>query len=142
MALNSSIEWTDATWNPITGCTKISPGCQFCYAERLTNRFQRQDFSEIILHPDRLSLPLRWRLPKRIFVNSMSDLFHEKVPLQFVDEVFEVMTEASKHVFQILTKRPDRLIEWQRSRAKWISIPAHVWLGVSVESSQYLWRVD
>jgi protein gp37 len=142
MALDSAIEWTDATWNPVTGCTKISPGCKFCYAERLTERFGRQPFSEIRLHPARLSLPLRWRGSRRIFVNSMSDLFHEKVPAGFIVQVFDVMTQAPQHVFQVLTKRPERLLAWRRSGAWPHPIPPHIWLGVSVESADYLWRVD
>jgi protein gp37 len=141
MALDSAIEWTDATWNPVTGCTKVSPGCKFCYAERLTERFGRQLFTDIRLHPERLSLPLRWRAARRIFVNSMSDLFHEKVPDAFISAVFGVMAQAPQHVFQVLTKRPERLVEWHDS--VWCCpIPAHVWLGVSVESAAYLWRVD
>jgi protein gp37 len=142
MAVDSAIEWTDATWNPVTGCTKISPGCKFCYAERLTERFGRQPFTEIRLHPERLSLPLRWRGSRRIFVNSMSDLFHEKVPPAFISQVFDMMAETPQHVFQVLTKRPERLLEWYRSRIWPDPIPAHVWVGVSVESADYLWRVD
>lgn len=142
MGDHSSIEWTDATWNPVTGCTKISPGCKFCYAERLTIRFGRQVFSEIVLHPERLSLPRRWKTPRRIFVNSMSDLFHEDVPTAFINEVFGVMSECRQHVFQVLTKRPERLVQWHQSEAPRRELPFHVWLGVSVESAQYLWRVD
>lgn len=142
MALDSAIEWTDATWNPVTGCTKVSPGCKFCYAERLTERFGRQPFTEIRLRPERLSLPLRWRGSRRIFVNSMSDLFHEKVPDAFIAQVFDVMARAPQHVFQVLTKRPERVLEWRRSGAWPGMIPPHVWLGVSVESPAYLWRVD
>ena len=142
MALDSAIEWTDATWNPVTGCTKVSPGCKFCYAERLTERFGGQPFTEIRLHPERLSLPLRWRSPRRIFVNSMSDLFHEKVADWFIAQVFDVMAQTPHHVFQVLTKRPDRLLAWQRSGSWPHSVPPHIWLGVSVESAAYLWRVD
>lgn len=142
MALESAIEWTDATWNPVTGCTKVSPGCKFCYAERLTERFGRQPFNKIVLHPERLLLPLRWRRPRRIFVNSMSDLFHETVPAEFIGKVFDVMAQAPQHVFQVLTKRPHRLLAWQRSRVWPHSIPPYVWLGVSVESSDYLCRVE
>jgi len=116
MASDSAIEWTDATWNPVTGCTKVSPGCKFCYAERLTERFGRGKFTDVTLHPDRLELPLHWRTPRMIFVNSMSDLFHERVPLQYVDQVFEIMTRATHHVFQVLTKRPERLVAWHRIR--------------------------
>ena len=139
MGDHSAIEWTDATWNPVTGCTKISPGCKFCYAERLTERWGRGDFRKITLHSDRLELPIRWRAPRRIFVNSMSDLFHEKVPFDYVDQVFEVMAQARQHVFQVLTKRPDRLVLWHERHGR-LAIPSHVWLGVSVESSEYLWR--
>src|SRR2546428_5630428 len=139
MGDRSAIEWTDATWNPVTGCTKISPGCKFCYAERLTERFGRQVFTDVKIHPDRLALPLRWRSARRIFVNSMSDLFHERVPDAFIDSVFATMTRATQHSFQVLTKRPDRLIEWQRGGR---AVPPHVWIGVSVESVGYLWRID
>ncbi len=143
MALNSGIELTDATWNPVTGCTKVSPGCKFCYAERLTERFGPRPFSEIVLHPERLDLPLRWKGPRRIFVNSMSDLFHEKVPFAFIDRVFDIMTQAPQHVFQVLTKRPHRLLAWHRSvGGRMRSVPPNVWLGVSVESAAYVWRVD
>lgn len=128
MASLSAIEWTDATWNPVTGCTKVSPGCKYCYAERLTKRFGQQRFSDIVLHPDRLELPLRWRAPKMVFVNSMSDLFHERVPFEFIDSVFEVVRRASHHTFQVLTKRPDRLLAWHwaggRTRR---SRPTHGW---------------
>src|SRR2546426_20086 len=140
MGDHSAIEWTDSTWNPVTGCTKISPGCKFCYAERITERWGRADFRTITLHPDRLPLPLRWRAPRRIFVNSMSDLFHEKVPIDFIEDVFDVMERANHHVFQVLTKRVDRLLQWHRDSGR--KIPAHVWVGVSVESAPYLWRVD
>ena len=142
MAEFSAIEWTDATWNPVTGCTKVSPGCKFCYAERLTERFGQLRFSDIRLHPDRLDLPLRWKAPRRIFVNSMSDLFHENIPARFINHVFDTMRSARQHVFQVLTKRPDRLLEWQRSGTWPLDIPQNVWLGVSVESANYLWRVD
>ena len=142
MALDSAIEWTDATWNPVSGCTKVSPGCKFCYAERLTERFRLQAFTEIKLHPERLGLPLRWRAARRIFVNSMSDLFHEKVPFSFIAHVFDVMSRAPQHVFQVLTRRPERLLEWRDSEAWPHAIPANIWLGVSVESAAYLWRVD
>lgn len=142
MSSHSGIEWTDATWNPVTGCTKISPGCKFCYAERLMKRFGRQKFSEVALHPDRLELPLHWRAPRMIFVNSMSDLFHDRVPLSFVDRVFEVMTRANQHVYQVLTKRPDRLLAWQRGRDSARRIAPNVWIGVSIESKAYMWRAE
>ena len=134
----SAIEWTDATWNPVTGCTKISPGCAHCYAEALTLRFKRggpflPGKTTIQLHADRLGLPGKWKKPRRIFVNSMSDLFHEEVPFEFVREVFLRMSEYDQHTYQVLTKRPDRMldfVEW----ADGLEWPAHVWAGVSVEN--------
>jgi protein gp37 len=142
VAENSAIEWTDATWNPVTGCTKVSPGCKFCYAERLTERFGQQRFSDIRLHPDRLVLPLQWKTPRYIFVNSMSDLFHDRVPMNFINQVFDTMGAASQHMFQVLTKRPDRLLDWRRLGVWSSRIPSNIWLGVSVESEAYLWRVN
>jgi protein gp37 len=142
LASLSAIEWTDATWNPVTGCTKVSPGCTYCYAERLTKRFGRGDFTDVTMHPDRLDLPLRWRAPRMIFVNSMSDLFHDKITPDFIDQVFGVMERADHHIFQILTKRPDRLLSWHRDAQDGRPIPANVWLGVSVESMRYAGRVD
>jgi protein gp37 len=140
----SAIEWTDATWNPVTGCTQVSPGCKHCYAERLAKRLQamgsrryRNGF-KVTMHPDVLSLPLTWRRPRRIFVNSMSDLFHEQLPEDFIQSVFEVMTRADWHVFQVLTKRAVRLAEIS-PRLPW---PGNVWQGVSVENAQYVWRVS
>jgi Bacteriophage protein gp37 len=144
MADNSHIEWTDATWNPVTGCSKVSAGCKNCYASRLAFRLRAmgseryRNAFEVTLHPDALELPKRWRSPKRIFVNSMSDLFHEKVPLSFIQEVFDVMRECSHHTFQVLTKRSARLRKLS-DRIKW---PPNVWMGVSVEDSQVLNRVD
>jgi protein gp37 len=142
MALDSAIEWTEATWNPVTGCTKVSPGCKFCYAERLTERFGGQRFSDVVLHPRRLELPLRWRRGRRVFVNSMSDLFHADVPGEFIRAVFDVMVRAPQHLYQVLTKRPERACEWVASPDWNRPIPRHVWLGVSVETAAYLWRVD
>ncbi len=140
----SEIEWTDSTWNPVTGCTKISQGCKHCYALRFAERFRgvrghpyEQGF-DIRLWPDRLELPLSWKTPHRIFVNSMSDLFHEQVPLDFVRKVFETMRRARWHTFQVLTKRADRLLELSSS-LEW---PSNVWMGVSVERSDYAWRID
>jgi protein gp37 len=141
MGEQSAIEWTDSTWNPVTGCTKVSPGCKFCYAERVTERWGRRKFTDIVLHPDRLELPLRWRAPRRIFVNSMSDLFHERVPLEFIHQVFDVMARADRHIFQVLTKRADRMVQWFREWGR-APIPAHIWMGVSVELASYLWRID
>jgi protein gp37 len=144
MANSSHIEWTDATWNPITGCSKISPGCKFCYAERLAHRLQamgqrnyRNGF-EITLQPHMLNHPLRWRQPRRVFVNSMSDLFHADVPATYIKRVFDVMRRASWHQFQVLTKRSDRLLELDHI-LKW---QPHIWMGVSIENEDYLFRMD
>ena len=144
MGDQSSIEWTDATWNPVTGCTKISPGCKHCYAERLAARLQamgnpryRRGF-DVTLHEDQLDLPLRWRQPRRIFVNSMSDLFHEAVPDAFIARAFEVMARAHWHTFQILTKRAERL----RTLAPSLRWAPHIWQGVSVESARYIERIE
>lgn len=138
MALRSAIEWTDATWNPVTGCTKVSPGCAHCYAETITLRFKRggpflPGKTTIRLHSDRLRLPLTWKAPRHIFVNSMSDLFHEEVPDWFIQQVFTVMEQANKHTFQILTKRHDRLQVLSR-QLEW---PTNVWMGVSVENQYW-----
>jgi len=127
MGDKTSIEWTDATWNPVTGCTKVSPGCKHCYAERITERFSLQRFTDITLHEERLEQPLRWRGPRRIFVNSMSDLFHEAIPERFIRRVFDVMVKADWHTFQILTKRAERLA----NLAPTLPWPANVWQGVS-----------
>ena len=135
----TAIEWTDATWNPVTGCTKVSPGCAHCYAEAITLRFKRcgpflPGKTTIRLHEDRLNQPAQWQTPRMIFVNSMSDLFHEEVPFSSVREVFEVMEACSWHTYQVLTKRPDRMLEYAESTiggGKW---PSHVWAGVSVEN--------
>ena len=144
MAENSHIEWTDATWNPVTGCSKVSPGCKRCYAERLAGRLQamgqknyRMGF-QVTLQPEMLSHPLKWRQPRRIFVNSMSDLFHEEVPDSYITEVFSVMRHAHWHQFQVLTKRSERLREVD-TLLRW---EPNIWMGVSVESEKYLERVD
>ena len=150
MSEHSKIEWTDATWNPVTGCTKISPGCKHCYAQTFAERFRgvpghpfEQGF-DLRLWPERLELPLAWRTPKRIFVNSMSDLFHEKVPDSFVDRVFDTMLEAKWHRFQVLTKRADRMSEYfRRRRIRFDSLDLeqpHIWLGASVETQEYVHR--
>ena len=137
----SAIEWTDATWNPVTGCTKVSPGCAHCYAEAITLRFKRggpylPGKATIKLHPERLDDPGKWRSPRLVFVNSMSDLFHEEVPFEFVAEVFAKMREHDKHTYQVLTKRPARMLEYVRwiDSEKW---PDHVWAGVSVENQYW-----
>jgi protein gp37 len=144
MGERSGIEWTDATWNPITGCTKISPGCKHCYAERMAMRLQAMENPnyangfELTLQEHMLELPLSWKKPQMIFVNSMSDLFHKDVPLEFIQRVFDVMQQASWHRFQILTKRSERLLE-VNSQIAW---PANVWMGVSVENQSYTFRIN
>lgn len=133
MSAITSIEWTDRTWNPVTGCTKVSQGCKNCYAETIANRFWKdRKFTDVRVHPERLGEPLRWRKPSRIFVNSMSDLFHEDVPDEFIMRVFDVMDSASRHTFQILTKRPERMLHVMKNA----SPISNVWLGVSVEDQK------
>ena len=139
MSERSRIEWTDATWNPVTGCTKVSPGCAHCYAEAVTLRFRRggpylPGKATIRLHHDRLADPGRWRRPRRVFVCSMSDLFHEEIPWDYVTAVFDRMSRHSQHIYQVLTKRPERMAEYSARMDTW---PAHVWAGVSVENQ--LW---
>ncbi len=144
MAANSQIEWTESTWNPLTGCTKISPGCKHCYAERMALRLQAMgqpnytNGFQVTLHPHVLELPLQWKKPQVIFVNSMSDLFHEAVPVDFIHQVFEVMRKAHWHQFQVLTKRSERLAQLSPQ----IDWPENVWMGVSVESSHYTFRIE
>ncbi len=131
----SKIEWTDAVWNPVTGCTKVSQGCKHCYAERFAKR-QGYDFSQVELHPERLEIPLNWRKPKRVFVDSMSDLFHPNVPDYFIGKVFEIMNLAYNHTFQILTKRPERMVVFATTFRDFVGILPNVWLGVSVENQK------
>lgn len=144
MARGSGIEWTESTWNPVTGCTKVSPGCKHCYAERMAERLQAMgqrnyvDGFRLKLQPHMLELPLQWRKPQTVFVNSMSDLFHEGVPFEYIRQVFEVMSRAHWHRFQVLTKRAERLAELA-PRLPW---PPNVWMGVSVEIEKYRWRID
>jgi protein gp37 len=144
MSEKSPIEWTNSTWNPVTGCTKVSPGCKHCYAETFSERWRgipghpyEQGF-DLRLWPDRLDLPLTWKKPRTIFVNSMSDLFHENVPFSFIRRVFRTMEKASWHIFQVLTKRSERMA---RITPK-LDLPPNAWLGVSIEASKYLWRAD
>jgi protein gp37 len=144
MAEHSRIEWTSASWNPVTGCSQVSPGCAHCYAKTFAERWRgvpghpyEQGF-DLRLWPDRLELPLRWRKPKLIFVNSMSDLFHEDIPLDTVKRVFDVMEQAGQHVFQVLTKRHERLVELA-PRLRW---PENVWIGVSIENRRFVHRAD
>jgi len=143
----SGIEWTDSTWNPVTGCTKVSPGCKNCYAETFAERWRgipdhpyEQGF-DLRLWPGRLSLPLSWKEPRTIFVNSMSDLFHKDVPDGFILQVFKTMLQATHHTFQILTKRAERMMQWTRESFKNTKVPPHIWLGVSVENQDYMWRI-
>lgn len=144
MSDQSQIEWTNATWNPVTGCTKVSQGCKNCYAERFAERWRgipghayEQGF-DLKLWPDRLNIPLHWKEPRMIFVNSMSDLFHEEVPLNYIQDVFQAMKEAFWHTFQILTKRSGRLLELSHQ----LDWPDNVWMGVSVENMKVASRVD
>ena len=144
MAQNSKIEWTESTWNPVTGCTKISAGCKNCYAERMALRLKAAGSPNYVngfrvtLHPHALEIPLRWKQPRTIFVNSMSDLFHKDVPFDFISKIFDVMCRASHHRFQILTKRSDRLLELS-SKLTW---PKNVWMGVTVENADCTFRID
>jgi protein gp37 len=143
MAGYSCIEWTDATWNPVTGCTKVSPGCKNCYAERMARRLramgvpQYRNGFRLTLHENALTIPLRWRKPRMVFVNSMSDLFHEDIPFDFIQRAFGVMQAARQHTFQVLTKRPEIALE----HADGLPWPENVWLGTSVENADYVHRV-
>ncbi|MBU0678234.1 MAG: phage Gp37/Gp68 family protein [Verrucomicrobia bacterium] len=144
MATKSSIEWTESTWNPVTGCTKISSGCKHCYAERMAKRLHamgqpnyRNGF-KVTCHPETLGIPLKWKKPQMIFVNSMSDLFHREVPVEFIDEIFFTMNEARWHCFQVLTKRPGRLLQLA-GRFTWTS---NIWMGVTVENERHIDRID
>ena len=144
MARRSKIEWTEMTWNPVTGCTKVSPGCKHCYAQRMAKRLQAmgspnyRDGFKLTLQPHSLEAPLRWKTPRVVFVNSMSDLFHNNVPLDYIQRVFDVMRRADWHTFQVLTKRADRLRELDGE----IDWPPNVWMGVSVENTAYRHRID
>ena len=144
MGEQTSIEWTGSTWNPVTGCHKISPGCKNCYAARLAPRLQAMGNPRyangfaVTLHHDLIELPKKWAKPRRVFVNSMSDLFHDEVPTTFIQSVFATVASAQRHTFQVLTKRPERALEL----AEELPWPANLWLGVSVENDEYLSRVD
>jgi protein gp37 len=143
MALKSSIEWTESTWNPVTGCNKISPGCKNCYAERMAKRLKAmgsenyENGFKLTTHDHVVNLPLQWRKPQVIFVNSMSDLFHKNVPLDFILKVFETMNKSHWHIFQVLTKRSDRLLELN----KYLPWSKNIWMGVSVENQDYTFRI-
>lgn len=140
----SAIEWTESTWNPITGCTKVSPGCKHCYAERMARRLQAMGQPnyergfDVSLHEHVLELPLKWKKPQMVFVNSMSDIFHDDVPEAFIQRIFSTMRRATWHTFQVLTKRAERL-EKLGCRLDW---PPNVWMGVTVESPKYLYRLE
>ncbi|MCC7508222.1 MAG: phage Gp37/Gp68 family protein [Planctomycetes bacterium] len=144
MGDHSAIEWTEATWNPVTGCDKVSPGCKHCYAERMAKRLQLMGQANyangfaVTTQPKMLSVPLGWRRPRTIFVNSMSDLYHKDVPLEYIQRVFRAMNDAHWHQYQVLTKRADRLAELS-PELPW---SPHIWQGVSVESAAYTWRID
>jgi protein gp37 len=147
MAEKSAIEWTDATWNPVTGCTKISPGCDNCYAARFSERFRGvpghpfQTGFDLTLRPERLLQPLAWARPRMIFVNSMSDLFHKHIPADYVDAVFDTMERATWHKYQVLTKRSSLLRKFINGRYMDRAAPAHIWLGVSIENEQTISRI-
>jgi protein gp37 len=141
----SKIEWTETTWNPVTGCSKVSPGCKFCYAETMHKRLYsmglekyNEPFSAVRCHPDALNIPFSWKKSRTVFVNSMSDLFHEEVPLAFIQQVFATMADCSQHTFQILTKRHERL----RELAPDLDWPPNVWMGVSVENKTFTHRIE
>jgi protein gp37 len=146
----TAIEWTDSTWNPVTGCSKVSPGCANCYAETLSLRFgwstapwtPANAAENVILHPERLLLPTRWRQPRRVFVNSMSDLFHELVPDPYIRQVFDVMAQCPQHEFQVLSKRPERMRAVHRVWTERHGILPNVWLGTSIENDRWVGRAD
>ena len=144
MGEKSSIEWTEATWNPLTGCNRVSPGCKNCYAERMSVRLKamgQPNYSngfKLALHEKSLAIPFHWKKPMNIFVNSMSDLFHEEVPIDFINRVFDVMNKAHWHRFQVLTKRSERLLDLS-PQLHWAS---NIWMGVSAENQDYIYRID
>lgn len=146
----TAIEWTDQTWNPVTGCSKVSPGCAHCYAETLSLRFgwskkpwtPENAAENVVLHPERLNKPLTWRKPSMVFVNSMSDLFHEEIPDEFIWRVWMVMAEAERHTFQVLTKRPERAAELLRKWNLMCWALPNVWLGTSIENDRHVHRAD
>ena len=150
MATNSVIEWTEATWNPSTGCSKVSPGCKNCYAEKLSNRLHSMKLKKykkkfkFVQHPSDVDIPLNWKKRKKIFVNSMSDLFHEQSTFEFVGRCFSTMIQADIHDYQILTKRPERMTEFSKLFIDYFGhrIPNYIWMGVSVENNDYTSRID
>lgn len=144
MSTSSSIEWTETTWNPLSGCNKVSPGCKNCYAERMAKRLQAmgqyryENGFKLTLHPEALTEPFRWKKPRKVFVNSMGDLFHKDVPLSFIQDVFDTMNQCEQHQFQVLTKRAD-ILEKLASKLTWTH---NIWMGVSVENDDYKFRID
>lgn len=150
MANSSSIEWTEATWNPTTGCSKISPGCKNCYAEKLSKRLKAmgvkkyQNNFKFTEQSQDLELPLTWKKPKKVFVNSMSDLFHEDVRMEYIGSCFHIMLKAKQHYYQVLTKRPDTMADFSVFFDKYFGdiIPPHIWMGTSVENADFKWRID
>lgn len=147
MADHTAIEWTDATWNPVTGCAKVSAGCDHCYAERFSERFRGvaghpfEGGFDLTLRPERLEQPLKWKTPRRIFVNSMSDLFHKDIPKAFIDSVFDSMERADWHQFQVLTKRSSRMRDYVNARYSAARAPEHIWMGASIEDRSALVRL-
>jgi len=144
MSANSSIEWTDATWNPVTGCTKVSPGCDHCYAETFAERWRgipghhfERGF-DLVLRPERLEEPYHWKKPRRVFVNSMSDLFHKDVPDEFIEKVWFTMYSTPRHTYQVLTKRPERMRRFLADKP----VVPNIWIGTSIENADYAWRAD
>lgn len=148
MADGSAIEWTDATWNPVTGCTKITSGCDNCYAERFSERFRGvpghpfQNGFNLTLRPERIRQPLSWKRSRMVFVNSMGDLFHKDVPSRFIDQVFDTMERADWHVFQLLTKRSSLMRDYLRRRYQDVSPPGNIWIGVSIEDMRSATRIE
>jgi protein gp37 len=146
MSVSTAIEWTDATWNPVTGCTKVGAGCEHCYAERIAERFRGtpdhpfENGFDLTLRPHKLREPLSWKRPRRVFVNSMSDLFHKDIPTDYIDRVFDVMEQADWHTYQVLSKRSSRLRNYINRRYN-SSAPSHIWLGVSIEDRVALGRL-
>ena len=150
MAIDSNIEWTESTWNPTTGCTKISPGCKNCYADRLSKRLKAMGNKKYargfkyVEHASDLTLPLTWKKPKKIFVNSMSDLFHEDATMEFIRKCFSTMVKANWHTYQVLTKRPEKMAKFSKLFIKYFGykIPANIWMGTSIENADYKWRAN
>ena len=150
MATNSSIEWTEASWNPTTGCSKISLGCKNCYAEKLSKRLNAMGVQKyknnfkFTEQPQDLELPLTWKKPKKVFVNSMSDLFHENIRMEYVGSCFNTMLKGNHHVYQILTKRPETMSDFSKLFENYFGdiIPPHIWMGTSVENADFKWRID